>query len=121
MIGPQNTSVKSTLGPLLNGVVNYEYWAPAPSMATVLEMSGLSVIPQAVAMIGGSWAAPPNRSASRRTDHRCVRPTSRDSSPPPPRHLAPSHQGELNDPIEIAKWECLSHTSLGSLDTFPMS
>jgi branched-chain amino acid transport system substrate-binding protein len=34
MIGPQNTSVKTTLGPLLNGVVNYEYWAPVPSMAT---------------------------------------------------------------------------------------
>jgi branched-chain amino acid transport system substrate-binding protein len=34
MIGPQNTSVKTTLGPLLNGVVNYEYWAPVPSLAT---------------------------------------------------------------------------------------
>jgi branched-chain amino acid transport system substrate-binding protein len=34
MIGPQNTSVKTTLGPLLNGFVNYEYWAPVPSMAT---------------------------------------------------------------------------------------
>ncbi|MFC5744711.1 ABC transporter substrate-binding protein [Actinomadura rugatobispora] len=27
MIGPQNTAVKTTLGPLLNGFVNYEYWA----------------------------------------------------------------------------------------------
>ena len=34
MIGPQNTSVKTTLGPLLNGLVNYEYWAPVPSMTT---------------------------------------------------------------------------------------
>jgi branched-chain amino acid transport system substrate-binding protein len=34
MIGPQNTSVKTTLGPLLNGFVNYEYWAPVPSMTT---------------------------------------------------------------------------------------
>jgi branched-chain amino acid transport system substrate-binding protein len=34
MIGPQNTSVKTTLGPLLNGFVNYEYWAPVSSMAT---------------------------------------------------------------------------------------
>jgi branched-chain amino acid transport system substrate-binding protein len=33
MIGPQNAEVKSKLGPLLNGIVNYEYWAPAPSMA----------------------------------------------------------------------------------------
>ena len=32
MIGPQNTSVKTTLGPLLNGFVNYEYWAPVPKM-----------------------------------------------------------------------------------------
>jgi branched-chain amino acid transport system substrate-binding protein len=34
MIGPQNTSVRIALGPLLNGVVNYEYWAPVPSMET---------------------------------------------------------------------------------------
>lgn len=32
MIGPQNTSVKVTLGPLLNGFVNYEYWQPVPKM-----------------------------------------------------------------------------------------
>jgi branched-chain amino acid transport system substrate-binding protein len=32
MIGPQNTTVKTTLGPLLNGFVNYEYWAPVPTM-----------------------------------------------------------------------------------------
>ncbi|MBR0829821.1 amino acid ABC transporter substrate-binding protein [Bradyrhizobium manausense] len=32
MIGPQNTAVKTTLGPLLNGFVNYEYWQPAPKM-----------------------------------------------------------------------------------------
>jgi branched-chain amino acid transport system substrate-binding protein len=30
MIGPQNTAVKTTLGPLLNGFVNYEYWVPVP-------------------------------------------------------------------------------------------
>jgi len=33
MIGPQNTAVKTTLGPLLNGFVNYEYWVPVPTMA----------------------------------------------------------------------------------------
>jgi branched-chain amino acid transport system substrate-binding protein len=33
MIGPQNTAVKTTLGPLLNGFVNYEYWAPVAKMA----------------------------------------------------------------------------------------
>ncbi|WP_211461028.1 amino acid ABC transporter substrate-binding protein [Collimonas silvisoli] len=32
MIGPQNAAVKTTLGPLLNGFVNYEYWAPVPKM-----------------------------------------------------------------------------------------
>ena len=32
MIGPQNTAVKTTLGPLLNGLVNYEYWQPVPKM-----------------------------------------------------------------------------------------
>lgn len=32
MIGPQNTLVKKTLGPLLNGFVNYEYWVPVPKM-----------------------------------------------------------------------------------------
>ncbi|KWT72978.1 Branched-chain amino acid ABC transporter, amino acid-binding protein [Hyphomicrobium sulfonivorans] len=32
MIGPQNASVRTTLGPLLNGIVNYEYWAPVPKM-----------------------------------------------------------------------------------------
>jgi branched-chain amino acid transport system substrate-binding protein len=32
MIGPQNTAVKTTLGPLLHGLVNYEYWQPVPKM-----------------------------------------------------------------------------------------
>ena len=32
MIGPQNSDVKTTLGPLLNGFVNYEYWLPVPAM-----------------------------------------------------------------------------------------
>jgi branched-chain amino acid transport system substrate-binding protein len=32
MIGPQNGVVKAQLGPLLNGLVNYEYWLPVPSM-----------------------------------------------------------------------------------------
>jgi len=32
MIGPQNTDVKTTLGPELNGFVNYEYWVPVPKM-----------------------------------------------------------------------------------------
>lgn len=32
MIGPQNTLIRTALGPLLNGLVNYEYWAPVPKM-----------------------------------------------------------------------------------------
>ncbi len=32
MIGPQNGSVKSQLGPLLNGLVNYEYWLPVEKL-----------------------------------------------------------------------------------------
>src|ERR1700730_9468037 len=32
MIGPQNGSVKAQLGPLLNGLVNYEYWLPVQKM-----------------------------------------------------------------------------------------
>jgi branched-chain amino acid transport system substrate-binding protein len=32
MIGPQNGSVKLELGPLLNGLVNYEYWLPAEKL-----------------------------------------------------------------------------------------
>lgn len=32
MIGPQSASVKTELGPLLNGFVNYEYWMPVPEM-----------------------------------------------------------------------------------------
>jgi branched-chain amino acid transport system substrate-binding protein len=32
MIGPQNTAVKTALGALLNGFVNYEYWQPVSKM-----------------------------------------------------------------------------------------
>src|SRR5260370_22499882 len=32
MIGPQNASVKTALGPLLNGFVNYEYCVPSPEL-----------------------------------------------------------------------------------------
>jgi branched-chain amino acid transport system substrate-binding protein len=32
MIGPQNGVVKAALGPLLNGLVNYEYWLPVTSL-----------------------------------------------------------------------------------------
>jgi branched-chain amino acid transport system substrate-binding protein len=32
MVGPQNTAIKAQLGPLLNGVVNYNFWLPVPKM-----------------------------------------------------------------------------------------
>lgn len=40
MIGPQSGEVKRELGPLLNGIVNYEYWVPAPA----LEFDGVSAL-----------------------------------------------------------------------------
>jgi branched-chain amino acid transport system substrate-binding protein len=33
MIGPQSGTVQTALGPLLNGLVNYEYWLPTAAMA----------------------------------------------------------------------------------------
>lgn len=32
MVGLQTTSVKLQLGPLMNGIVNYDFWIPAPTM-----------------------------------------------------------------------------------------
>jgi branched-chain amino acid transport system substrate-binding protein len=33
MVGLQSTSIKTQLGPLLNGVVNYDFWLPVPQLA----------------------------------------------------------------------------------------
>jgi branched-chain amino acid transport system substrate-binding protein len=32
MVGTQATAIKMQLGPLLNGIVNYDFWVPAPTM-----------------------------------------------------------------------------------------
>lgn len=32
MVGLQATAIKTQLGPLLNGIVNYDFWIPAPTM-----------------------------------------------------------------------------------------
>ena len=32
MIGPQSSSVQTQLGPVINGIVNYQYWLPVPAM-----------------------------------------------------------------------------------------
>jgi len=32
MVGPQNTSIRAQLGPLLNCFTNYNFWLPVPKM-----------------------------------------------------------------------------------------
>ena len=32
MVGLPATVIKTQLGPLLNGVINYEFWVPTPTM-----------------------------------------------------------------------------------------
>ena len=32
MVGLQTTSTKTALGPLLNGIVNYDFWLPVKAM-----------------------------------------------------------------------------------------
>ena len=34
MVGLQATAIKAQLGPLLNGIVNYDFWLPTPGFAT---------------------------------------------------------------------------------------
>ena len=34
MVGLQATAIKTQLGPLLNGIVNYDFWLPTPGFAT---------------------------------------------------------------------------------------
>jgi branched-chain amino acid transport system substrate-binding protein len=34
MVGLQATSIKTQLGPLLNGIVNYDFWLPVPAYNT---------------------------------------------------------------------------------------
>jgi branched-chain amino acid transport system substrate-binding protein len=55
MIGPQNGSIKVQLGPLLNGIVNYEYWLPVPKM---MYPGVAEVIAQYQSLAGGDGADP---------------------------------------------------------------
>ena len=32
MTGPQSTSIKTSLGPLLNGIITFDFWLPAPKL-----------------------------------------------------------------------------------------
>jgi len=45
MIGPQNGVVKAGLGALLNGLVNYEYWLPVPSLMNAQIQSLIATLP----------------------------------------------------------------------------
>lgn len=55
MIGPQNGAIKAQLGPLLNGIVNYEYWMPVPK----LMYPGVApMIAEYQALVGDSGADP---------------------------------------------------------------
>ena len=62
MIGPQTTAVKAALGPLLNGLVNYDYWLPVPSMmfpgVEALMSRYQSRAPAEDADVVGSYMAP---------------------------------------------------------------
>jgi branched-chain amino acid transport system substrate-binding protein len=62
MIGPQNGIVKAQLGPLLNGLVNYEYWLPVPSLLNPQIQSFISTYQSRAEKAGadplGYYAAP---------------------------------------------------------------
>ncbi|MGE2736968.1 amino acid ABC transporter substrate-binding protein [Mycolicibacterium vaccae] len=63
MIGPQNADVRTTLGPLLNGFVNYEYWVPGPAMTFPGVENMLATYQSRAAAAGvdvlGHYMAPP--------------------------------------------------------------
>ena len=62
MVGPQTTSLKAQLGPLLNGFVNYDFWLPVKTMQTPT-MSNFLKKYQAIAQKEGTdllgYYAPP--------------------------------------------------------------
>jgi len=62
MIGPQNGVVKAALGALLNGLVNYEYWLPVPSLMNPAIQSLLATYQSRAAEAGadplGYYVAP---------------------------------------------------------------
>jgi branched-chain amino acid transport system substrate-binding protein len=62
MIGPQNGVVKVELGPLLNGLVNYEYWLPVPGLTNPEVQSLIATYQSRAAQAGadplGYYVAP---------------------------------------------------------------
>ena len=62
MIGPQNGVVKVELGPLLNGLVNYEYWLPVPGLTNPQVQSLIATYQSRAAQAGadplGYYVAP---------------------------------------------------------------
>jgi branched-chain amino acid transport system substrate-binding protein len=94
MIGPQNTAVKTTLGPLLNSFVNYEYWQPVPKMmfpgvAELLATYQSRAAAAGVDLLDTTWRRSPmhrcrsSRSPSRRQAVSTMQPSR-------PTHEAPS-------------------------------
>ena len=55
MIGPQNGAIKAQLGPLLNGIVNYEYWMPVPKL---MYPGVASMVAEYQSLVGDSGADP---------------------------------------------------------------
>ena len=47
MTGPQSTSIKTSLGPMLNGIITFDWWLPAPAMMFPGVMEFLAEIPGA--------------------------------------------------------------------------
>jgi branched-chain amino acid transport system substrate-binding protein len=57
MVGLQNTSLKAQLGPLLNGIVNYDFWLPVqkmmfPGVADVMKKYQARVAAEGVDILG---------------------------------------------------------------------
>jgi branched-chain amino acid transport system substrate-binding protein len=62
MIGPQNGVVKVELGPLLDVLVNYEYWLPVPSLMNPQIQSSIATYQARAEKVGadplGYYVAP---------------------------------------------------------------
>ena len=44
MTGPQSTSIKTSLGPMLNGIITFDWWLPSPKMRSPGSMEFLEEI-----------------------------------------------------------------------------
>ena len=53
MVGLQATAIKTELGPLLNGIVNYDFWLPVKGLATAKARAFLKEYQAAAAKVNG--------------------------------------------------------------------